>query len=51
MKPNNGMTDIGIPQKLNDRIGSVAAPGKLTSSAAAFECEAEVRAGFSSIEI
>jgi hypothetical protein len=21
MKPNNGMTDIGIPQKLNDRFG------------------------------
>jgi hypothetical protein len=23
MKPNNGMTDIGIPQKLNDRLGSM----------------------------
>jgi len=24
MKPNNGMTDIGIRQKLNDRFGSLA---------------------------
>ncbi len=35
MKPNNGMTDIGIPQKLNDRIGSLAAPYHRTSPMAA----------------
>jgi len=36
MKPNNGMTDIGIRQKLNDRFGSLAAPRNPTSSMAAF---------------
>jgi len=44
---------LRVPERrcFHVRFGSLAAPGKLISSAAAFECEAEVRGGFSSIEI
>jgi hypothetical protein len=45
------MTDIGIPQKLNDRYGSSAAPQNSTIPMAAIEREAEVRADFSTTEI
>jgi len=34
MKPNNGMTDIGIPKKLNDRFGSQAASQQFITWAA-----------------
>ncbi len=40
MKPNNGMTDIGVRQKLNDRLGSLAAPQNSTTPTAAIGGEA-----------